>query len=315
MMNKKQLKSWGKVIWNAVQEYTQYGGSNMAAALAFYAVFSLAPLLVVVVAVVGFFFGDEAARGEVFMSLRGLLGAETAKFAEGMVVAANQEESKGVLASVIGLGTLLYGSSKVFNALRSGLNVIWQAPPQEDADIWNTVRDYGLSLALVPGFGVLFLVMMLSSTVISAFGKVFSVWADIPPFVPKTVDTVLSWFFISLMFAVLFRVLPDVKLGWRDVLMGSSITAGLFVVGKVGIAMYLSMSSTGSVFGAAGTLAVLLMWFFLSAQIFFFGAAFTHQLYLKRHNHEPEPEHIPPHDEDTSDEDPSMTASDIAHQA
>ncbi len=276
---KETLKSWAKIVWKAVQEYTGYGGSNMAAALSFYSVFSLAPLLVVVVAVVGIFFGDEAARGEVFMTLRGLLGAEAAKFAEEMVVAANREEDSGFLASVIGLGTLLYGSSKVFNALRSGLNVIWQVSPDEEGGLLATVKDYALSLALVPGFGVLFLAMIISSTTVSALTHL----VDFPAMTLRLADTVISWFFLSLMFAVLFRVLPNIKLYWRDVMIGASLTAVFFVVGKVGISMYLGLSSTGSIFGAAGTLAVLLMWFFLSAQIFFFGAALTHQMYLVRH--------------------------------
>lgn len=279
---KAKIIKVGKVVWEAVQEYTQYGGSNMAAALSFYSVFSLAPLLVVIVAVVGIFFGDEAARGEVFSALNDIIGAEQASFVQDMVKASSQQESGGLVASVVGLVTLLYGSSKVFNALRSGLNVIWQVDPKESTGIMDTVKDYGLSLALVPGFGLLFLAMMISSTVVSAFGDWIAWWASIPDFLPRIVDILLSWFFLSVMFGLLFKLLPDLKLNWKNVAFGAALTGALFVVGKTAIGFYLAQSSTGSIFGAAGTMAVLLMWFFLSAQIFFFGASLTHSIYRAR---------------------------------
>ena len=277
---KSKAKDAGKILWHALQEYLQRGGSNMAAALAFYSVFSLAPLLVVVVAVVGFFFGDEAAHGEVYTTLKDFLGRDNAKFVQEMVLKAGETEAKGFWASVIGLGTLLYGSSKVFNALRDGLNVIWQVPPDAEAGFMETVKDYALSLALVPGFGILFLVMILSSTILSAFGDMISSWATLPSFVPRLIDTGLSLFFLTLIFGFLFRLLPDVKIAWRDVAAGAGLTSLFFVLGKIGISYYLAQSSTGSVFGAAGTLAVLLMWFFFSSQIFFFGSALTHSIYL-----------------------------------
>lgn len=272
----------GKIVWEAIQEYTQYGGSNMAAALSFYSVFSIAPLLVVIVAVVGIFFGDEAARGEVFAALNDIIGSEQAAFVQDMVKAASQQESGGVLASIVGIVTLLYGSSKVFTALRSGLNVIWQVEPKKSGGIMDTIKDYALSLALVPGFGVLFLAMMISSTVVSAFGDWIAWWASIPEFLPRMVDILLSWFFLSVMFGLLFKLLPDLRLSWKNVALGAAITSALFVVGKTGIGFYLGQSSTGSVFGAAGTMAVLLMWFFLSAQIFFLGASLTHSIYRAR---------------------------------
>ncbi len=275
---KQTLTRAKDVIVEAFQEYSQNGGSNMAAALSFYSVFSLAPMLVVVVAVVGVFFGDDAARGEVFVALRSFIGVEQAQLVQEMVAAAGEHESGGVMASVIGIGTLLYGSSKVFNALRSGLNVIWQAKPDEDAGFLNTVKEYALSLALVPGFGILFLAMIISSTLISAFGKMFAIQASLPEFLPRLVEVSLSWFFLSVMFGILFKVLPNLAIGWRHVSLGAGITAALFVAGKTAIGLYLGHSSTGSVFGAAGTLAVLLMWFYFSAQIFFFGASLTHSM-------------------------------------
>jgi membrane protein len=238
-------------------------------------VFSLAPLLVVAVAVVGFVYGDEAASGEVFNELSVLVGPEVASIAEGLVSQASYGGG-GWWATIFGLGTLLYGSSKVFGALQDTLNMIWRVESKKTAGIKDAIKGYALSFALVPGFGVLFLIMVISSAMVAAFGEAIDQVMAIPKIATRLTDAGFSFVFITAMFASLFKILPNKKMSWRHVLGGAAVTAALFVIGKSLIGFYLGVTTTGSVFGAAGTLAVLLMWFYLSAQIFIFGASLTH---------------------------------------
>ena len=237
--------------------------------------FSLAPLLVVAVVVVGFVYGDEAASGEVFTELSVLVGPEVATIAEGLVSQASYGGG-GWWATLFGVGTLLYGSSKVFGALQDTLNMIWRVPNKESAGIKDAIKGYALSFALVPCFGILFLVMVVSSTLVAAFAGAIDQVMAIPKFATRLTDAGFSFVFITAMFASLFKLLPNKKMGWRHVLGGAAVTAALFVIGKSLIWFYLGVTTTGSVFGAAGALAVLLMWFYLSSQIFIFGASLTH---------------------------------------
>lgn len=269
------------LMWASIQEYTRHKGSRMAAALAFYSVFSLAPMLIVAVAIVGAVFGDRAARGEIFRELRLLVGDQLAQFVQNMVEQASYEGS-GLLATVVGVGTLLYGSSKIFNAIRDGLDLIWGVELHKNESIWETVKDYALSLALVPGFGVLFLLMVTSSTLLSAFGGFIEQYLELPRVIPRLLDIGVSFVFLTSMFAILFKLLPERDLRWREVAGGAAVTSSLFVLSKSLIGLYLGITTTGSVFGAAGALAILLMWFYLSAQIFFFGATLTH-VWVKRY--------------------------------
>lgn len=274
-----KIKTFGKegvsLLWAAIQEYLAHKGARLAAALSFYSVFSLAPLLVVAVAVVGVVFGDEAARGEVFYELQELIGPKLASYVQEMVGQASYGGS-GVLATVIGLATLLYGSSRIFLALRDALDLIWQVAPREDQGFKGIVKDYALSVALVPLFGIMFLAMVVSSTLISALNDWIETYLNTPPIIWRLADIGLSFVFLTLMFGVLFKLLPNLRLKLREVAGGAAVTAALFVVSKSLIGLYLGQTTTTSVFGAAGTLAVLLLWFYLSAQIFFFGATLTH---------------------------------------
>lgn len=229
----------------------------------------------VAVAVVGFVYGDEAASGEVFTELSVLTGPEIAAIAEGLVSQASYGGS-GIWATLFSVGTLLYGSSKVFGALQDTLNMIWRVPKKESAGILDVIKSYALSFALVPAFGLLFLVMVFSATMVSAFAETIDQVMDIPKWAPRLTDVAFSFVFITAMFASLFKLLPNKKMSLRHVFGGAAVTAALFVVGKSLIGFYLGVTTTGSVFGAAGTLAVLLMWFYLSAQIFIFGASLTH---------------------------------------
>lgn len=270
----RESLAW-RILWTAIQDYSTFRGARQAAALAFYAVFSLAPLLIVAVAIVGFVFGEQAARGEVFYELRVLVGEELARFVQQMVEQASYGGS-GAVATAIGLGTLLYGSSMIFTALRDALNMIWHVEAPDEVTWLHVVRDYALSLALVPMFGMLFLVMVISTTVISAASDWLATYAEIPHITQRVTDLGVSWLFITFMFAALFKILPNKKLSWRQISGGAAVTAAMFVLGKFLIGLYLALSTTSNVFGAAGTLAALLMWFYLSAQMFLFGATLTH---------------------------------------
>ena len=261
-------------LWRVANDYTEVLASRHAAALAFYSIFALAPLVVVLLALLGFIYGDSAARGEVFDRLHTLIGADEALFIQEMVEAADTTHS-GLVATLIGGATLLYGSSRIFLALQDALNAIWHVPPNPDAGIRGIVMNYVRAIALVPIFGALFIALTLSSAIVAKFGTFFGEYLDIPSFVPRAIEVGLSALFLTAMFAALYKFLPNRRLAWSEVSGGAAMTAALFVCGKWLIGLYLGLSTTGSLFGAAGTLAVLLTWFYLSAQIFFIGAIIT----------------------------------------
>jgi membrane protein len=275
-MNVRDLakNAWALVV-DAGGRYAADNASHWAAALAFYAVFSLAPLLVVAVAVAGAVFGDDAATGQVANELQAWLGPKAADYVQQMLLRA-AAPGGGWVAGVVGLVTLFYGSSRVFNALRSALNVIWDAPPrsEEKGLVRGFILDYARALAMVPLAGVLFLTLIVLSVTGATFSGVVSNYLEVPRSVWRFGEFLLSWLFVATLFAAVFKLLPNVTISRREVWGGAAVTALLFGFGRIGIEVYMSWTyaSTTSVFGAAGTLAALLVWFFLSAQAFFFGA-------------------------------------------
>lgn len=248
---------------------------SMGAALAYYTVFSVAPLLLIVISVAGLVFGQEAARGEIFAQLSGLMGAQGALAVQGMLEAVNKPR-EGIIATVIGLALLVVGATTVFGELQDAMDRIWRAPARDTGGgIFGLLRVRLLSFSMIMGIGFLLIVSLVASAAIAALGKwwapVFGGWEVLA----QGVNFVVSFGMVTVIFAMIYKLMPRVKVEWRDVWVGAGVTALLFTVGKHLIGLYIGKSSVASGYGAAGSLVVVLVWVYYSAQIFLLGAEFT----------------------------------------
>ncbi len=247
----------------------------MGAALSYYTLFSLAPLLLIAIALAGLVFGEEAARGEVVNALAGLIGRDGAAAVEDMLAKA-RTPSSNLLASSISVVTLLVGATSVFGELQSALDRIWRAPAQKHrSGIVALLRGRLLSFGLVVSIGFLLLVSLLVSASIAAVGKWYAGLLPGWEFVLQVLNAAIGFAITGGMFAAVYRVLPSVRIPWRDVWIGAWVTALLFTIGKFLIGFYIGKVAVASPFGAAGSLVILLIWVYYSAQIFLLGAEFT----------------------------------------
>ena len=254
---------------------------TLGAALAYYTVFSLAPLLIIAIAIAGLVFGQEAARGQIFDQLRGLLGDASGKAMQDMVQNANQKPATGIIAALIGVVTLLFGASGVFGQLQTSLNAIWGVQPKPGRGILGLVQDRILSFGFILVVGFLLLVSLLLTAGMALVSSWIGGLMPGSETLAYTLNIVLSLSMITLLFATIFKFLPDAKIAWHDVWIGAFLTAVLFTVGKFALGLYIGKSGVASSYGAAGSLIVLLLWVYYSSQILFFGAEFT-QVYANR---------------------------------
>ena len=256
-----------------IDAWTEDYAPSMGAALSYYALFSIAPLLLIVIGVAGYFFGDQAARGEIFGQVAGLIGPEGAHAVEGLVASARKPES-GILAVLVGTALLITGASTVFGELQNALDRIWRAPARIQAKgWWKLIRTRVLSFGMILGIAFLLMVSLILSAVVSALGDWWGLHA---------MDMVFSFALTTVLFAMIYKVIPRVRIAWRDVWVGAAVTAALFAIGKWLIGLYIGRSSTASAFGAAGSLVVLMLWVYYSSQIFLLGAEFT-RIYAEEH--------------------------------
>ncbi|MBH8561868.1 YihY/virulence factor BrkB family protein [Nostoc sp. CENA67] len=272
-------------IWRLFQEtfkeWNEDKASRLAAALAYYTVFSIAPLLIIVIAIAGAVFGEEAARGEIFRQIQGLVGTDGAIFIETAIKNANKPQT-GTIASVISILLLLLGATGLFTELQDSLNTIWEVKPKPGRGFINIIRQRFLSFAMVLGIGFLLLVSLVISAVLSALVTYFSNLLPGVDSLWQIVSFLLSFGITTVLFALIFKVLPDVKITWSDVSIGAIITSVLFSIGRFLLGQYLGNSSFSSAYGAAGSLVVILAWVYYAAQILFFGAEFT-QVYARKY--------------------------------
>jgi membrane protein len=272
-------ESW-QVLKAAGADWVEDKAAQLGAALAFYSILSLAPLLLVSLAIAAFFFGDQA-EGEMMGQLTGLVGEQGAAAISTMLHHA-QRPGAGIVATAFGMITLLFGASGVFAQLQTAMNEIWEVPPKKSSGLWNMVRSRFLSFAMVLGTGFLLLVSLILSAVISGIGSyIGDRWPAFEP-VSQLANAGVSFLVVTLLFAMIFKLLPDTNVAWRDVWIGALSTAVLFTIGKFFIGLYLGKAAVGSAYGAAGSLVVLLIWIYYSAQILFFGAELT-QVYARRY--------------------------------
>ena len=264
----------------AVTEWLSHRASSKGAALAFYTLFSLAPILVLVIAIAGFFYGNDAAQGQLLDELRGLVGKQGAETIQAILAGARNKES-GKLATIIATALLLVGATSAFAELKDSLDEIWGVPPPKDATWWDTVRTRLLSFGLILTLGLLLMFTLVVSAALSVLEKYLGgVWHS-ATIVLGWVAWGISFLVIAVMFGAIYKLLPRVKLSWRDVTIGALGTAIMFTLGKFAIGLYIGNSGTASSFGAAGSLIALLLWVYYSAQIFFLGAEFARQYALQ----------------------------------
>ena len=260
------LRQGWRLAMRAVSAWSADYAPSMGAALSYYALFSIAPLLLIVIGVAGFFFGAEAARGELFGEISSLIGAEGARAVEGLVASARKPES-GLLAMAAGTFLLIMGASTVFGELQNALDRIWRAPERtQSKGWWKLIRARIASFGMILSIAFLLMVSLVLSAVVSALGKGWGL---------HLIDWALSFALMTVLFAMIYKIIPRVRIAWGDVWVGAAATAALFAIGKVLIGLYIGRSSIASAFGAAGSLVVLMVWVYYSAQVFLLGAEFT----------------------------------------
>ncbi len=277
------LRATWRLLADAAVAFIDHLAPRMGAALAYYTMFSIAPLLLIVVAVAGLVFGDQAARGELFGQLESLIGAEGASTLENLLEYANQP-GQGLVNTLIGVALTIVGATTVFAELQAALDRIWRSPPAPTGGgLWRWLRVRLLSFGMVLCIGFLLMVSLVASAALSAFSKWAAPWTPTDILVlADALNLVLGYAFIIVLFAMIYKWLPRVRVAWRDVWLGAAITAALFTLGKWLIGIYIGRSGVASAFGAAGSVVVLMLWIYFSAQIFLFGAEIT-SIYAHRH--------------------------------
>jgi membrane protein len=262
------------LIKAAYSEWSEDNASRLAAALSFYAALSLAPMLIIALGIAGFVFGREAATGQLVAEMRTFFGYQRAQIIQDIIASANRPAS-GLVSTIVGTLVLMFGASGVFSALQGGLNTIWDVQRRGGRGLLGVIKDQSLSFAMVFGIGFLLLVSLVISALLSALGK--NLFGDVsaPVIAVQVGNFVLSFFFITILFALMYKILPDVEISWSDVWIGAVITALLFTLGKLALGIYLARSTFASAYGAAGSFVVILVWIYYSAQIVFFGAELT----------------------------------------
>lgn len=266
------------LIKTAFNAWSDDYAQSMGAALAYYTMFSIAPLLLIVISITGFIFGEDAARGEIANQLQQIMGTQNALVVQSLLQSVNVP-AQGLMASVIGVGLLLIGATGVFSELQSAMDRIWRAPepPQTGSlwGLWDLIHTRLLSFGMILGIGFILMLSLIFSAGLSAIGKwwspLFLGWDN----TAYIVELVFSFLLTTGMFAMIYKIMPRVRIAWDEVWIGAAITAVLFTLGKFLIAFYLGRSATTSGFGTAGSLVALLVWVYYSAQIFLMGAEFT----------------------------------------
>ncbi len=274
-VSKHEWRVWWRLVRDAISSWVDDYAPSMGAALSYYTVFSLAPLLLIVVSVAGLVFGEDAVRGELFAQLQQLMGNEAAGAVQSLLASVSRP-AQGVLGTVIGVAVLLFGATTVFGELQDALDRIWRAPTRhESSGLWSLLRARVLSFGIILGLAFLLMVSLVFGAVISALGRwwgpAFGGWEV----TAQIVNLLVGFGLTTVVFALIYKLMPRVHVQWHDVWLGAFVTSVLFTVGKFLIGLYIGKSGVASGFGAAGSLIVIFIWVYYSAQIFLVGAEFT----------------------------------------
>ncbi|QDG49671.1 YihY/virulence factor BrkB family protein [Persicimonas caeni] len=299
-----RAKKGFETLKKTFQEWKEDDAQTWAASVAFYTMFSLAPLLVLAVALASFIFGERAARGELVTQMETMVGPGGAETIQTILANASGPGGGGVIATIISVALLLLGASKVFGELQKAMNRIWDVRSDPNEGWRGAARKRLTGFAMVLGIGLFLLAAIAASTFLSNIQQFVG---EVPggPVVWTALNFVVSLLIIGFLFAALFKYVPDVEIEWSDVWFGAGITAALFALGKLALGIYLSHASVGSAYGAAGSLVVLLAWIFYSAQIFFFGAEYT-QVHAKQRGRSIQPNEHAIHESEFEAAQPSM---------
>jgi membrane protein len=279
------------LIRAAVSSWIDDRASSRGAALAYYTLFSIAPLVLILVSIAGLLFGEEAARGEIIDQLRSLMGEQGAQAVQDLLASINKP-AQSVFSAVVGFVVLLIGATTVFAELQDALDHIWRAPQRRSGGLWRLLRTRLLSFGLILGLGFLLIVSLLLSAVLAASGRWLGTGLPDWWWLAELVNAAVSFAFTTAVFALIYKLMPRARIEWRDVWIGAAVTALLFAIGKFLIGLYIGTSGVASGFGAAGSLVVMLVWIYYSAQIFLLGAEFTwvyaHEFGSRRGQERPE---------------------------
>ena len=273
-------RAWSSLLKETATDWSNDHAPRLGAALAYYTVFAIVPLLVIMIAMIGLVFGQEAAQSYILEQIKSLVGKQSAEAIKEMIQHANKP-STGIVATIVAVITLLLGASGLFGQLQDALNTIWGVERKSGGGIWGIVKDRFLSFMAVLGTGFLLLVSLVLSAALAAMGKLFGGWLPGHEVLLQGLNLLISFAVITGLFAMMFKILPDAQIAWNDVWVGAAMTALLFTIGKFLIGLYLGKSDVGSAYGAAGSLVIMLIWVYYSAQIMLFGAEFT-QVYANR---------------------------------
>lgn len=263
------------LLKRAYEKWSEHKAPRLGASVAFYSILSFAPLLVLITAVIALVFGQTHAQSALIAEARQWIGSEGAKTTESLLKNA-QKPSSGIFATVVAFVTLLFGASGVFGELHDALNLIWEVPPKTDAGVVGLIKDKLFSFGMVLSVGFLLLVSLVLSAILAYVGSYFGGLIPVPPQVLEVINFLVSFGVITILFGLMFKYVPNARIAWSDVRVGAVGTALLFTVGKFLLGLYLGKASVGSPYGAAGSLVAVVVWIYYSAQIFFFGAEFTH---------------------------------------
>ena len=266
---------WWRMIKMSFAAWVDDYAPSMGAALAYYTVFSLAPLLVIVISVAGLIFGPDAVRGAIFGEINGLMGADAAIAIQDLLTSVSKP-STGIIGSILGVLVLLIGATSVFGELQDALDRIWRAPARvRSSGLLTLLRTRILSFGMILGIAFLLMVSLVTGAAIAALGKWWGVWFAGWELVAQIIDAGVGFLMTTAVFALIYKLMPRVKVGWIDVWVGAAVTALLFTVGRLLISLYIGKSGVASGFGAAGSVAVIFVWVYYSAQVFLIGAEFT----------------------------------------
>ena len=262
------------IFKTAVSQFFDHQVLRLSAALAFYSVFSIGPLLIIAISLSGMVFGPEAVRGQLEYQLNDWMGERSAEVVQDLIASATRS-SDSLIMSFVGFGTMILGATGVFGQLKDSLNSIWEVEQPAGKALLKILKTRLFSFSLVLGIGFLLLVSMVLTTALEVVSGAIESAFPLAPFIWQSLNFAISFFVVTILFAMIFRILPDVKLRWSDVWVGAGFTSLLFSIGKFGIGYYLAREATASPYGAAGAFVLVLMWVYFSSVMLLFGAEFT----------------------------------------
>ena len=269
------MKKLWEVLKDSFAGFSDDKVTKLGASLAYYTIFSMGPLLVVIISLCGIFLGREAVQGQIYAQLDNFLGKDTALQLQYIIQKA-AISGKSTMAAVIGIGTLLVGATSIFAEIQDSINGIWGIKAKPKKNWLKMIQNRFLSFSVIVSLGFLLLVSLAVTAVLDGFSdRLQSIFPDVAQVLFYILNQVVTFIVISTLFGVIFKVLPDAKIKWKDVFVGAMLTAILFMLGKLGISFYISKTEIGSTYGAAGSLAILLVWIYYSSLILYFGAEFT----------------------------------------